>query len=130
LQRREQVVVVGVQRGDDLRRRVVGQLCEQLHAVAVGQLQVDQQQFERIGAVQPLRAAGELDLGAGRLQIGGLGDRDLVAEAVANHAAQKAARHRVVLDDKHLHGHRVTPRCSPFMLAQSFGAGSTTGYRR
>jgi hypothetical protein len=52
LQRREQVVVVGIERGDDLGGRVLRQLGQQFHAVAVGQFQIDQDQLERVGAVQ------------------------------------------------------------------------------
>ena len=66
LQRGEQVVVVGVQRGDDLGGRVlrVSSSAEQLHAVAVGQFEVDQDQFERVDAVRARGAAGQRDLAA------------------------------------------------------------------
>src|SRR5574337_1272135 len=122
LQRREQVVVVGVQRRDHLGRRVARQLLEQLDPVAVGQFEVDQDELERVGArrseraqgrgvarpgprrgrgtrgrpfVPCERAAARRDLATRRFEVAGLGDRDRVAEALANDPAQEAPGDRV-----------------------------------
>jgi hypothetical protein len=88
LQRREEMVVVGVQRGDDLGGRVLRQLGQQFHAVAVGQFEVDQDQLERVHAVQAPGAAGERDVAAGGLQVTGFGD------AMVSLKLSRTTRHR------------------------------------
>jgi len=79
LQRREQVVVVGVQRRDDLGGRVARELGQQFHAVAVGQLQVDQDELERVGRGLDLLLVRQADVAARALQVARLGDGDRVA---------------------------------------------------
>ena len=101
------MVVVGVERGDDLGGRVVRQFGQQVHAIAVGQFEIDQDQLEGVGAVHAARAAGQRDLLARGFQVARLGDRDHVAEALAHHAAQEGARDRVVFEDQDLDRHRA-----------------------
>jgi hypothetical protein len=100
LQRRKQVVIVGVQRRHDLGGGIARQLRQQLHAVAVGQLEVDHEQLERVGRGAGMRIAGSADMAARRFEVARFGDQDRVAEAFAHDAAQESARHGVVFDDQ------------------------------
>jgi len=73
LQRGKEMIVVRIERRDDLRCRVLAQLGEQFHAVAVGQLEVDEDQLERVGGDGGV--AQRADLAACRFQVPGFGDR-------------------------------------------------------
>jgi 5'-nucleotidase len=56
-------------------------------------------------AVQAAGAAGQAMCVRAASRSAGFGDGDGVAEALAHHAAQEAARHRVVFQDQDLDGH-------------------------
>ena len=109
LQRRKEVVVVGIERGDDLGGGVMSQLDQQIEAIAVWQFEVDEDQLERVRTMHAGRAPGQSDLATRTVQIAGLGDGNGVTETLTHHAAKESPCHRVVFEDQNLDCHVPPP---------------------